>query len=272
MFERFTNRARRVLVVAQEEALNLNYSFIEPEHLLVGLVQGDGVAAQALGQLRVSLAEVRARMAGPVAPAEAGTRWSKVPFSPRAKKALEMSLREALRLGHKHIGTEHLVLGVLQVADADAVKHLLGIDADEVRARVLEVMTNGPTAGSRQSPALAEVMQRARRLGGSGPTTTGQLLLAMVADDGCQAARALQMLGVSAESLEAQLAQIPIGATSDAPPGPRAVEIKLGQLTTTIEDADLAATLARLTPEQLGAALRDAFGTSPGRRASGTGS
>jgi ATP-dependent Clp protease ATP-binding subunit ClpA len=272
MFERFTDRARRVLVVAQDEARNLNHSFIGPEHLLLGLLQGEGVAAKALGQLGVGLEEVRAKVVATVNPAKTGTRASKVPFSPEAKRALELSLREALRLGHNYIGTEHIALGVLRVAEGDgAVMKLLGVDADQVRARVGEVMSNGLTSDPRQSPALVEAMGRARQLAGSGPITTGQLLLAMLADDACQANRALAMLDVNAGSLETRLAQIPIGGTSDAPPRPRAVEIKLGELTTTIDDADLAAALSELSSEQLGAALRDAFGINPDLRASDPG-
>jgi ATP-dependent Clp protease ATP-binding subunit ClpA len=276
MFERFTDRARRVLVVAQDEASNLDHSFIGPEHLLLGLVQGEGMAAQALGQLGVSLEELRAKVAATVKVAgtvKPGTRASKVPFSREAKRALELSLREALRLGHNYIGTEHILLGVLRVADGDgAVTKLLGVEAHEVRARVGEVMSKGFAQDSRQSPALVGAMQRARELAGSRPMTTGQLLLAMLADDACQAKKALAMLDVSAESLEAPLAQIPLGGTSDAPPRPRAVEIKLGQVTTTIDDPDLAAALSELTSEQLGAALREAFGINREPPASALGS
>jgi len=96
--------------------------------------------------------------------------------------------------------------------------------------------------------------------------TTGQLLLAMLADDASQAAKALRALGVHAEPLQAQLAQIPLSGTSDAPPRPRAVEIKLGELTTTIDDPELAAALGELSAEQLRAALRDAFGTGPDQK------
>jgi ATP-dependent Clp protease ATP-binding subunit ClpA len=251
-------------VVAQEEAKNLNHSFIGPEHLLLGLVQGDGIAAIALGQLGVSLEEVRSKVARSVVRAKTDMSGSKVPFSPRAKKALEMSLREALRLGHNYIGTEHLVLGVLRVGDNDAAsRQLLGVDANEVRARVLEIMPNGIAAESRQSPAVTDAMRLAHQWAGSAPMTTGQLLLAMLTDGASQAGKAFEILGVTTGSLESQLAQIPITGTSDAPPRPRAVEIKLGDMITTIEDSDLAAALGDLSPEQLRAALRDVLGTNP---------
>jgi hypothetical protein len=114
-------------------------------------------------------------------------------------------------------------------------------------------------------------MWRARELARAEPMTTGQLLLAILGDQSSQAAKALGKLGVSAESLQAQLAQVPIGETSDAPPRPRAIEIKLGELTTTIDDPDLVAALGELSTEQIRAALRDAFGTDRGRRRSTSG-
>ncbi len=269
MFERFTNRARQVLVVAQNEARSLNHTFIEPEHLLIGLVQGDGLAARALRQLGVSPEEVRANVSGGAGPAKAAMGASKVPFSRQAKKALEMSLREALGLGHNYIGTEHLVLGVLQVAEADAIIHLLGVTAEEVRERVLARMSEATAPDSERSPALVAAMLRARPFAGGGPMTTGHLLVAMLADDACQASKALAALGVTAGPLEAELAQIPLNGTSDGPPRPRAVDITLGQLTTTIDDPELAAALGGLTPEELRAALRRVLDQSPDPGGSG---
>jgi hypothetical protein len=269
MFERFTDRARRVLVVAQEEARGLNHSFIRPEHILLGLLPGEGVAATALRQLGVSPEEVRDRVAQAVPPAETDASASKVPFSPEAKKALEMSLREALKLGHNYIGTEHLVLGVLRVADekgADetvAPPYLLGVTADEIRARVLEACAGGFASRSLWSPGLAEAMRGARQAAGSEPLTTGQVVLALLAEGAGQARLALESLGVTTESFEAALAQVPVQGTTDAPPRPRSVEIKLGELTTTIDDPDLVAALGELSPEQLAATLRIALGTDP---------
>jgi ATP-dependent Clp protease ATP-binding subunit ClpA len=273
MFDRFTDRARRVLVVAQDEARSLNHSFIGPEHLLLGLMQGDGVAADALGQLGVNPHEVRATVTRTVAQAKTDMSASKVPFSPKAKKALETSLREALQLGHNYIGTEHILLGTLRVADADgAVTQLLGVDTKEVRARVVEAVSKTPTSDAPQSPAVVQALRLARQFAGPGQMTTGQLLLAMLTDDACQAKKALELLGVTTTSLQAQLTQIPIGGTSDARPRPRSVEIRLGRLTTTIDDPELAAALSELTPEQLGAALRDAFAADPEQGRSGSAS
>jgi ATP-dependent Clp protease ATP-binding subunit ClpA len=269
VFERFTSKARRVLVVAQDEARNLNHHFIGPEHLLLGLMQGDGIAAQALGQFGVGVAEVRAKVAAKGGSARADLRGSKVPFSPQAKKALEMSLREALKLGHNYIGTEHLVLGVLRATDEKgagdtaAPPHLLGVTAAEIRARVLEACAVGFASGSNWSPALAQAVRGARQAAGSEPVTTGQMVLAMLADGAGHARQALELLGVTTESFEAALARVPIQGTTDAAPRPRAVEIKLGELTTTIDDPDLAAALGELSPEQLAATLRSALGTGP---------
>ncbi len=270
MFERFTDRARRVLVDAQDEARSLHHSFIAPEHILLGLIRGEGVAARSLAQLGVSLEEVRDKVAAAISPATKGERPAKVPFSPQAKKALELSLREALRLGHNYIGTEHILLGVVRGAEAGGSSciEVLGVGAEEVRARVLEAVANGPAPIVRQSPALVEAMQRARQGAGPGLMTTGQLLLAMLADGTSQAAKALQALQVSVDAVEARLAEIPIGTTTDAPPRARSVHIRLGEVTTTIDDADLAAALGGLTPEQLATALRNALAADPGREAS----
>jgi ATP-dependent Clp protease ATP-binding subunit ClpA len=182
-----------------------------------------------------------------------------------------LSLREALRLGHNYIGTEHILLGVMRGADAEgsSVSEVLGVGAEEVRARVLETLANGPALLARQSPALVEAMQRARQGAGPGPTTTGQLLLSILADGGSQAAKALQGLDVSVEAVEARLAAIPIATTSDAPPRARSVHIRLGEVTTTIDDPDLAAALGDLTPEQIAKVLRNALADDPGRDASG---
>src|SRR5438270_11495144 len=120
MFERFTERARRVLVLAQEEARLLGHPVLGTEHVLLGLLhEGESVAAQALEELGVSLAEVRARAAD-LRPTDTAAPTS-MPFTPRAKKVLEQALREALRLGHSHVGPEHLLLGLARSDDAAAL-------------------------------------------------------------------------------------------------------------------------------------------------------
>jgi hypothetical protein len=143
MFERFTDRARRVVVLAQEEARLLNHNYIGTEHLLLGLVhEGEGVAAQALTQLDVSLEAVRAEVTeiiGQGAQAPTGN----IPFTPRVKKALELSLREALELGHNYIGTEHILLGLLREGQGVGAQVLvkLGADRDRVRQVVVQLLT-----------------------------------------------------------------------------------------------------------------------------------
>ena len=152
MFERFTDRARRVLVLAQEEARLLNHNFIGTEHLLLGLIhEGEGVAAKALESFGIALEAARRRVEQTIGPAGSPTSGSP-PFTPRAKKVLELSLREALQLGHNYIGTEHLLLGLVREGEGVAVQVLvsLGADLSLVRQRVIELLSGydpaSPTA------------------------------------------------------------------------------------------------------------------------------
>jgi ATP-dependent Clp protease ATP-binding subunit ClpC len=120
VFERFTDRARRVLVLAQEEARLLNHSFIGTEHILLGLIhEGEGVAAKALESLGISLEAVREKVEETIGMAGTAPSGSP-PFTPRAKKVLELSLREALQLGHSYIGTEHMLLGLVREGEGVA--------------------------------------------------------------------------------------------------------------------------------------------------------
>jgi Clp amino terminal domain, pathogenicity island component len=142
MFERFTDRARRVVVLAQEEARHLDHNYIGTEHLLLGLIhEGEGVAAQALTQLGVSLEAVRAEVTEIVGQGtDAPT--GHIPFTPRAKKVLELSLREALELGHNYIGTEHVLLGLLREGQGVGAQVLvkLGADLTSVRQVVVQLL------------------------------------------------------------------------------------------------------------------------------------
>ncbi|MGO1406047.1 ATP-dependent Clp protease ATP-binding subunit [Agrococcus casei] len=143
MFERFTDRARRVIVLAQEEAKMLNHNYIGTEHILLGLIhEGEGVAAKALDQLGISLDAVRElvqEMIGSGATPSTGH----IPFTPRAKKVLELSLREALQLGHNYIGTEHILLGLIREGEGIAAKALvkLGADLNTVRQTVNQLLS-----------------------------------------------------------------------------------------------------------------------------------
>ncbi len=143
MFERFTDRARRVLVLAQEEARLLNHNFIGTEHILLGLIhEGEGVAAKALESLGISLEAVREKVEETIGPAPSAPAGSP-PFTPRAKKVLELSLREALQLGHNYIGTEHMLLGLVREGDGVAAQVLvhLGADLSRVRAQVINLLS-----------------------------------------------------------------------------------------------------------------------------------
>ncbi|HEX5615879.1 MAG TPA: ATP-dependent Clp protease ATP-binding subunit [Acidimicrobiia bacterium] len=143
MFERFTDRARRVVVLAQEEARLLNHNYIGTEHILLGLIhEGEGVAAKALESLGISLEAVRAQVEeiighGGQAPS------GHIPFTPRAKKVLELSLREALQLGHNYIGTEHILLGLIREGEGVAAQVLvkLGADLSRVRQQVIQLLS-----------------------------------------------------------------------------------------------------------------------------------
>ena len=143
MFERFTDRARRVLVLAQEEARLLNHSFIGTEHILLGLIhEGEGVAAKALESLGISLEAVREKVEETMGVAGTAPSGSP-PFTPRAKKVLELSLREALQLGHSYIGTEHMLLGLVREGEGVAATVLvsLGADLGRVRQQVIQLMS-----------------------------------------------------------------------------------------------------------------------------------
>ena len=143
MFERFTDRARKVLVLAQEEARLLGHSFVGTEHILLGLIhEGDGIAAQALESFGISLEAVRAKVDETIGPAPTAASGD-TPFTPRAKKVLELSLREALQLGHNYIGTEHILLGLVREGEGVAAQVLqsLGADLPVVREAVISQLS-----------------------------------------------------------------------------------------------------------------------------------
>jgi ATP-dependent Clp protease ATP-binding subunit ClpA len=149
VFERFTDRARRVVVLAQEESRRLDHNFIGTEHILLGLIQErEGVAAQALGALGIRLEAVRARVEEIVGRGES-TPSGHIPFTPRAKKVLELSLREALQFGHNYIGTEHLLLGLIREGEGVAATVLVGLGADleSVRQKVVQLLAGRQGSG-----------------------------------------------------------------------------------------------------------------------------
>jgi len=175
MFERFTDRARRVVVIAQEEARMLNHDYIGTEHILLGLIhEGQGVASEVLDTLGVSLDAARGRVEeiiGQGAKAPTGH----IPFTPRAKKVLELSLKEAVGLGSGYIGTEHILLGLLREGDGVACHVLtdLGLDLNGVRQVVIrraeergpepEGASNGESAGPGPLARIEERLERIER-------------------------------------------------------------------------------------------------------------
>ena len=157
MFERFTDRARRVVVLAQEEARMLNHNYIGTEHILLGLIhEGEGVAAKGLEALGISLEGVRAQVEEIIGQGQQAPSGH-IPFTPRAKKVLELSLREALQLGHNYIGTEHILLGLIREGEGVAAQVLvkLGADLNRVRQQVIQLLSGyqGKEAATNSGPA-----------------------------------------------------------------------------------------------------------------------
>ncbi len=179
MFERFTERARRAVVLAQEEARMLNHNYIGTEHILLGLIhENRGVAARALESLGISLDAVRHQVEeiigrGQQAPS------GHIPFTPRAKKVLELSLREALQLGHNYIGTEHILLGLIREGDGVAAQVLvkLGADLNRVRQQVIQLL-HGYQG---QEPASAGAALAGAALGGASGTDLADRLRSLAA-------------------------------------------------------------------------------------------
>src|ERR1700726_3067302 len=142
MFERFTDRARRVVVLAQEEARMRNHSFIGTEHILLALIdEGDGTGVKALESLGISLDAVRQQVEEIIGQGQHAPSGH-IPFTPRAKKVLELSLRESVQLGHDYIGTEHILLGLIREGDGVAAQVLvkLGADLNRVRQQVVQLL------------------------------------------------------------------------------------------------------------------------------------
>ena len=170
MFERFTDRARRVVVLAQEEARLLNHNYIGTEHILLGLIhEGEGVAAKALESLGISLEAVRNQVEEIIG--QGGSSPSgHIPFTPRAKKVLELSLREALQLGHNYIGTEHILLGLIREGEGVAAQVLvkLGADLSRVRQQVIQLLSGYSGPGGQSGSSGERGDKAGATSGGSG--------------------------------------------------------------------------------------------------------
>ena len=152
-FDRFNDRAKRVLALAQDEAIRFNHNYIGTEHLLLGLVrEGEGVAARVLDSLGVELSKVRTAVEFIIGRGDSTTSPSEITLSPRTKKVIELAIDEARKLGHSHIGTEHLLLGLVREGDGVAVEALesMGAGPARVREAVLKQLGRSPGPESPQ--------------------------------------------------------------------------------------------------------------------------
>jgi len=168
VFERFTERARQVVVLAQDEARALKHNYVGTEHILLGLLrEEEGLAARVLRSLEVELEAVREQVGRIVGPGEEPTS-GQIPFTPRAKKVLELASREATAMGHRHLGTEHVLLGLAREGEGVAARILLdqGVDAERIRTGVGELLgaTPAPTSWNPSPRSLRRGHHRPRRL------------------------------------------------------------------------------------------------------------
>ncbi len=270
MFERFTAHARHVVVLAQEEARQLNHNYIGTEHVLLGLLgEREGIAFRVLESFGLSRDGARQEVAGLVGTGKKAPSGH-IPFTPRAKKTLELSLREALALHHNYIGTEHVLLGLIREGDGVAAQimrnhaDLLTIRAavlDSVPAgkaesgtRVLRWLRRGARRRSRPiadqpaeqttltaTPAADATLSEAARLAGAQPVGSHHLLLAALADTDSAAARALATMGIDLEQAREALQGMDVTGTSDEQPevaGRRQMVIHAGADRLTIEVTD----------------------------------
>jgi ATP-dependent Clp protease ATP-binding subunit ClpC len=178
VFERFTERARQVVVLAQDESRTLGHDYIGTEHILLGLLrEQEGLAARVLESLDLTIEEVRAQVVSIVGLGETAA-TGQIPFTPHAKEALEFSLREALSLGHDWIGTEHVLLGLVRATDGVAARILLdfGADADTIRNEVIRMMSGQGRHVSRAEP----VVPGSRFAGVSEPSHRAPLVMGLV--------------------------------------------------------------------------------------------
>jgi ATP-dependent Clp protease ATP-binding subunit ClpC len=182
VFERFTKRARQSVVLAQDEARTFKHNYIGTEHLLLGLLrEEEGLAARVLESLDITVEEVRAQVARIVGPGDEVT-TGQIPFTPRAKKVLELSLREALELGHNDIGTEHVLLGLLHEGDGVAVQILAGFTDPERIRQELSVLMGGSGSSVIEIPyeggaAWPRMPVRPSRLSGGSGITAAAIVL-----------------------------------------------------------------------------------------------
>jgi ATP-dependent Clp protease ATP-binding subunit ClpA len=285
MFERFTNRARHVVVLAQEEARRLHHNYIGTEHVLLGLLgEPEGIAARVLEGFGMSLDGTREEVEAIIGIGKR-QQTGHIPFTPRAKKTLEYALREALQLHHNYIGTEHILLGVIREGDGVGAKILKQHSADlaPIRTAILDLLLPGvPAVGARgrrwlrrfaaagsgeasepeeqselrTTPAADISLSEAARLAGSQPVGSHHLLLAALGDPDTAAARALAALGVDLDQAREALRTADVTGTSDEQPeeaGRRQMLIRVTGDQVTIEATDpVIVGLGRAALEALG--------------------
>ena len=253
MFERFTAYARRAVVTAQEEARELNHNYIGTEHILLALLrrpdglpnQEDGIASAILEDFGMSRDGVREEVIAKVGIGKGKAKTGHIPFTPRAKKVLELALREALQLHHTYIGTEHLLLGLIREDEGVAVQILRNhVDLLALRAAVLDRLPAGDAEEGALSAVTGALMRRVRarhwgpreggevgatpatdatlaeaaRLAGGSPVGSHHLLLAALADPNSAAARTLASLGVDLDQARESLRGADVTGTTDEPP------------------------------------------------------
>jgi ATP-dependent Clp protease ATP-binding subunit ClpC len=247
MFERFSGHARNVVVSAQEEARALDHNYIGTEHLLLGLLAtSDSLASASLTALGYTHDNVREAVQTIVGRGKASP-GGHIPFTPRAKKVLELSLREALHLKHNYIGTEHILLGLLREGEGRAAqvladKHPLDRIRQEVLARI-ESPAPRQTSSQGRTSAAHEVLAQATQLAGEAPVGSHHILEAIVQQPGSAAAKVLTDAGVDLEQLAAKLAEVSTEGTADDTPeqaAARQLELSVTDETVTVvlRDAD----------------------------------
>jgi ATP-dependent Clp protease ATP-binding subunit ClpA len=261
MFERFTDRARRVVVLAQDEARELQHNYIGTEHLLLGLLgEPESLAGRALDRFGMSPASVREEITAIVGRGNEPPS-GRIPFTPRAKKVLELGLREALSLHHNYIGTEHILLGLIREGNGVGAQILVAATGDlaRVRTAVLDLLPPGQAKAGRRwlhrnppppgdepeelptTPAARTSLDEAARLAGPGPIGSHHLLLAALADPETAAAKALVSLGLDLNQAVAALRNADVTGTSDERPeerGRRHMRIRAASDAVTLEATD----------------------------------
>jgi len=289
MFERFTGRARHVVVLAQEEARRLQHNYIGTEHLLLGLLGEEGIALEALERFGISLASAREDVKATIGLGKAAV-GGHIPFTPRAKKILELALREALQLHHNFIGTEHILLGLLREGRGVGAQILQQYAPDlmAIRMAVLDLIATTPvemSTGSRRwlrrlaaaagmspelswpgessgrvelttTPAADKSLSEAIRLAGSRPVGSHHLLLAAIGDIDSAAARAIAARGLDLEQVRAAVQDADVKGTSDEQPaeaGRRHLKIRVTDAHLVVEVTDpVLVALGRAAAQALG--------------------